>query len=196
MPSPPEDEVGDWCAPERVDDHHHRGPYPLRAPDLAGWPALDVDERRRFEDAFGNSCRHDQSTAARAEIAPLSSGHDTLRVRVWALAFAGTPNVPHSTSVRQQPSLPGHSPDGRNPPPGAFVYWRRRAAMRGCLCLLEAVRVALNSSICALIPPCRSVGAHQRAQISRFGAKELGRARPQVVLITCLPRGLWVSPRR
>src|SRR6266516_4288187 len=94
LPSPPEDEVGDWCAPERVDDHHYRGPYPLRAPDLAGWPALDVDERRRFEDAFGNSCRHDQSTAARAEIAPLSCGHDTLRVRVWAPSHCRDPERP------------------------------------------------------------------------------------------------------
>src|SRR6266851_5389502 len=75
-----EGEVCEWCAAEGVDEHHHGDPYPLRASDLACWPTLDVDECRCLEAAFGNRGDSDQPTAALTEIAPLSAGHDILRV--------------------------------------------------------------------------------------------------------------------
>src|SRR5215217_819860 len=84
--SSPEEEVRDGHDPGGADNRHHRGPHPFRAPDLAGWPPLEVDERRNLEDAFGNGRDGEQSAGALAEIAPLSSGdHDTLRARQGTL---------------------------------------------------------------------------------------------------------------
>jgi hypothetical protein len=68
---PPDDEVGDWHDPGGADDGHRRGPQPLGSSDLAGWPPLDVDERRQLEDAFDNCRDAEQSAGARAELAPL-----------------------------------------------------------------------------------------------------------------------------
>jgi hypothetical protein len=72
--SPPEEEVRDGHDPGGAYDRHHHGPHPLRASDLACWPPLQIDERRKLEDAFGN-CRDGQQPAgAPAEIAPLPLG--------------------------------------------------------------------------------------------------------------------------
>ena len=77
--APPENEVGDWHDASGADNGQHRGPQPLRASDLAGWPPLEVDERRQLEDAFGNGRDGEQSAGGLTEIAPLSSGdHDIL----------------------------------------------------------------------------------------------------------------------
>ena len=78
LPSPPEGEVCQWCDPGGT-GYKSRGPYPLRAPDLACWPTLEVDDHCHLEAGFGNSCDDDQSAAALAEIAPPSlSSHDIL----------------------------------------------------------------------------------------------------------------------
>jgi hypothetical protein len=79
--SPPEQEVRDGHHPGGADDRHHHGPHPLRASDLACWPPLQIDERRKLEDAFGN-CRDGQQPAgAPTEIAPLPpGGHAILRM--------------------------------------------------------------------------------------------------------------------
>ena len=42
--------------------------------------ALEVDQRRRLEAGFHGGSDDDQPLGARAEIAPLASGHDTLRI--------------------------------------------------------------------------------------------------------------------
>ena len=43
-------------------------------------PTLDVDERRNPQSAVGNGGDDEQSAGPLAEIAPLSSGHDILRI--------------------------------------------------------------------------------------------------------------------
>ena len=43
-------------------------------------PTLDVDERRNPQSAVGNGSDDEQSAGPLAEIAPLSSGHDILRI--------------------------------------------------------------------------------------------------------------------
>src|SRR5580698_7260525 len=80
LPSSPEGKVGQGRRAEGVDDYHRRGPYPLGAPDLAGRPALDVNERGRLETGFGHCRRNDEPAAALTEIAPLPGSHGILRV--------------------------------------------------------------------------------------------------------------------
>jgi hypothetical protein len=72
--SPPEEEVRDGHDPGGADDRHHRGPRPLRASDLACWPPLQVDQRRKLEDAFGNCRDGEQPAGALAEVTPLPPG--------------------------------------------------------------------------------------------------------------------------
>jgi hypothetical protein len=78
---PPDEEVRDGHDPGGADDRHPRSPHPLRASDLACWPPLQIDERHKLEDEFGN-CRDDQQPAvAPAEITPLRlGGHAILRM--------------------------------------------------------------------------------------------------------------------
>jgi GNAT superfamily N-acetyltransferase len=66
LPTPPEGEVGQWCATEGVDYHNRQCPDPLRAADLARWPALDVDQRRGLETGLNRRSGNDQSAAALA----------------------------------------------------------------------------------------------------------------------------------
>src|SRR5215216_4205106 len=78
---PPDEEVRDGHDPGGADDRHHRGPRPLWASDLACWPPLQIDERRKLEDAFGNGRDGQQPAGAPAEIAPLRlGGHAILRM--------------------------------------------------------------------------------------------------------------------
>ena len=80
LPPPPEGEVAERRGTDGVDQHDYHGPDPLAAPNIAGRAALDVDERRHLEAGLSHRPGGDQSAAALAEIAPLSSiGHDVLR---------------------------------------------------------------------------------------------------------------------
>src|SRR6516165_1504280 len=99
--APPEDEVGDGQDPGRIDDRHRRRPGPLPAPDLAGWPALDVDERGDPEGDVGSRHGDEQPAVALAQIAPLFAGrHGILRVLAGVLAGL------HLTSVTGPPPAP------------------------------------------------------------------------------------------
>jgi hypothetical protein len=101
-PPPPEDEVGNWYDTGGADHHHHRRPHPPRASDLACWPPLEVDQRRKLEHAFGNCRDGDQPAGALAEVVPLSSGgHAILRIprqrSRWPAPYIGLalPKLPY-----------------------------------------------------------------------------------------------------
>jgi alkanesulfonate monooxygenase SsuD/methylene tetrahydromethanopterin reductase-like flavin-dependent oxidoreductase (luciferase family) len=72
---PPEEEVRERHDPRGVDEQA-REPGPLRAPDLVGWTALDVDGRRRLEAGLGHPGHDDHLAGAGAEITP-PFGHDS-----------------------------------------------------------------------------------------------------------------------
>jgi hypothetical protein len=166
---PPEDEVRDWHDPGGADHRHHRRPKPLRASNLTCRPPLEVDERRKLEEAFGDRRDREQPACALAQIAPLSSGgHAILRTRQ-------DPDGVHPTSVWHSRNRTGDpirpSRRGRFTTPASTPCPHTTAQVRGAACDLERKLIRLVVTVLSVCSSARSWPGTDRATALASGSR-------------------------